>query len=231
MVRENSVHDFDLGALFLLGVFGTGHCLGMCGPLVLTLSTSEGAMVRHIIYHFGRVFTYVCMGIILGALGAGLAGAAGEGDLRSLDQMIRIQVACSLFAALFLLGFGLMRVGILPEPSFMSIASPVKFPGFKRILDGAVRDKKWLHTFVFGAMMGFLPCGLSYAAFARALPSGGAFAGGLLVLAFGLGTVPGLLFFGTTAAVFARAHRRLWDLISGAIMIGMAVSLVVNVAL
>jgi len=80
-------------------------------------------------------------------------------------------------------------------------------------------------VFLFGLMMGFLPCGLSYAAFARALASGGFLEGGLLLLCFGLGTVPGLFLVGTGASGFVRRYRQYSDLLSGMLMIGIAVSL------
>jgi sulfite exporter TauE/SafE len=74
-------------------------------------------------------------------------------------------------------------------------------------------------------MMGFLPCGLSYAAFARALAAGGVSEGGALLLCFGLGTVPGLFVVGTGASGFVRRYRQYSDLLSGMLMIGIAVSL------
>ena len=78
---------------------------------------------------------------------------------------------------------------------------------------------------LLGMLMGFLPCGLSFAAFARALPSGSAWAGGTLLLAFGLGTLPGLLALGLGASGLLRRHRKHSDLLAGLLMIYMAVSL------
>ena len=73
-----------------------------------------------------------------------------------------------------------------------------------------------------GMLLGLLPCGLSYAAFARTVPSGGAAPGAMLAGAFGVGTVPGLLIVGTAASEVARRHARLFDLLSGLMLIGMA---------
>ncbi|NNL78010.1 MAG: sulfite exporter TauE/SafE family protein, partial [Desulfobacterales bacterium] len=73
-----------------------------------------------------------------------------------------------------------------------------------------------------------LPCGLSFAAFSRALAASGPLEGGLFLLAFGIGTLPGLLLLGTGASAIARRYRRHFDLFSGMLMIGMAVSLMVD---
>ncbi len=73
-----------------------------------------------------------------------------------------------------------------------------------------------------GMMMGLLPCGLSFAAFTRALPSGSPFTGAALVFAFALGTVPGLLLLGTGAAGIIRRYQSHSDILAGLLMIYMA---------
>ena len=87
-----------------------------------------------------------------------------------------------------------------------------------------------LDLFLMGLVLGGLPCGLSYAAFAKALATGDVSAGLATTLAFGLGTLPGLLAIGAGAAVLMRRFRRQADMLAGLIMIGMAVVLLVHVA-
>jgi hypothetical protein len=176
------------------------------------------------------MITYAAIGALIGGLGAGISFLAGESDLSPLSSIARIQVVFSIAAALFMLAFGLFRLQFLPEPAWMSIASPLKIPGFRRILRAAVDQRSDSHIFLLGLMLGFLPCGLSYAAFARALPSGGAAAGGALAAAFALGTLPGLLLIGTCATRITAIRRRIMDILSGVIMIGMAASLLVDAA-
>jgi uncharacterized protein len=79
--------------------------------------------------------------------------------------------------------------------------------------------------FLIGLMMGLLPCGLSFAAFARALATRSSLEGGLLLLAFALGTLPGLLLIGTGASGIFRKYRKHSEILSGILMIGMAFSL------
>ena len=222
--------------MLALGLLGTGHCVGMCGPLVLALPGSTGRVAPHLAYHLGRCATYVAVGALLGGLGAGAVslagdgGAAGGGDA-GMATVARVQVALSLFAALFLLAFGLVRLGVIPEPRFMEGASPSRLPGFARVVGRAARSRSALASLPAGLALGLLPCGLSYAAFARAFAAGGAAEGALLVAAFAAGTVPGLLAVGTVASGFARRHRKLSDLLSGVVMIGMAASLGVDALL
>lgn len=217
----------DLYALFLLGILGTGHCVGMCGPLVFAFPARSGRMSAHLFYHLGRIGTYTAVGGTMGALGLGLSQLAGRSGLDPLAWIARLQVGFSLLAAAFLLVFGLSRLEIIREPAWMSFAAPEKIPGFGRILHSAGGGRSGM--LVLGMVLGFLPCGLSFAAFARALPAGGFLPGALMTLAFGLGTLPGLLLLGTGASGLARRYRRHSDILSGMVMIAMAASLAADV--
>ena len=219
--------DLDLLSLFLLGLLGTGHCLGMCGPLVLAIPGATGRFLPHLYYHLGRITTYTALGLLFGAIGAGLAQLGGESE-GALATVTRIQFGLSLFAAIFLFVFGLNRIGLLPEPRWMRGISPAKIPGFGKALRSATSRGNSLAILVTGILLGFLPCGLSYAAFARALPAGGALEGAALTGVFALGTLPGLLLLGTAASGFARRYRAASDIISGVLMIGMAALLGVD---
>jgi hypothetical protein len=215
----------DLYALFLLGILGTGHCVGMCGPLVFAFPGCTGRISAHLFYHLGRIGTYTAVGGAMGAVGLGLSQLAGRSGLDPLAWIARLQVGFSLLAAGFLLVFGLARLEIIREPAWMSLAAPDKIPGFGRVLRSAGGDRNAGGMLVLGMALGFLPCGLSFAAFARALPAGGFLAGALMTLAFGLGTLPGLLLLGTGASGLARRYRRHSDILSGMVMIAMAASL------
>lgn len=217
----------DVVSMVLLGVLGTGHCLGMCGPLVLALPGSSKGLVVHISYHLGRVTTYVLLGGLLAGLGAWLRDMAGSGD-DPLGTVARLQVIISLVSALLLLALGLVRLGIVREPAILSVATPSKVPGFRSIQERAIGGGSPVFVFMLGLLLGLLPCGLSYAAFARVLSASDALDGAMLVAAFGLGTVPGLLILGTGGAALARRHRRLADLLAGVLLIGMAISIGVD---
>lgn len=211
----------DLYSLFLLGLVGTGHCIGMCGPLVFAFPARMGTFAAHLLYHLGRIGTYTAVGGLLGLLGSGLAhmGTAGS---PALDRLSLIQVCFALAAALFLLFFGISRLGLLREPGWMSLAEPSRIPGYGKIVTAVRQDKRPWAIFVLGLIMGFLPCGLSFGAFARALPTTSAVTGAAMLLAFGLGTLPGLLLLGTGASGIFQRYRRASDILAGLLMIAMA---------
>ena len=70
------MNELTFFSMFMLGILGTGHCLGMCGPLVIAFPARSGKLASHLYYHLGRIFTYVVIGSVMGGIGAGLAGIA-----------------------------------------------------------------------------------------------------------------------------------------------------------
>jgi len=211
--------------MFVLGLLGSGHCVGMCGPLVLAIPAPGGRLLPHFAYHAGRITTYGAVGAGLGALGSRLSQLPGGSGTAALERVHQIQAAVTFFAAVLLVAFGLMRLGALREPKWLREVSPGKIPGWSAAVRSAVRGRQLLHTLWLGLLMGLLPCGLSYAAFARALPAGSGPAGALLVVAFGVGTAPALIILGTAASGLARRTRRVSDLLSALLLIGMGTSL------
>jgi sulfite exporter TauE/SafE len=225
MVFWVDMNASQLSTLFMLGLLGSGHCIGMCGPLVVAFPARTGKFAAHLAYHGGRILTYVAVGMTMGSVGAGIAHLAALSGGNQLAWIARIQVVFSLLAAVFLLGFGLSRLGLLREPSWLSMATPGKIPGYHRVIQAAQSGGRLGSMFLVGILMGFLPCGLSFAAFARALPSGGLLAGAALLLAFGGGTLPGLLALGIGASGLLRRYQKHSDILAGLLMIYMAVSL------
>lgn len=210
----------ELAPLFLLGFLGSGHCIGMCGPLVVAFPGHSGRFSAHLFYHGGRVLTYVVIGAVMGALGGGWGILAGASMMpRSLALF---QVWLSLLVAVILLILGFFRLGLVREPGWLSITPPRTATDRRALFKGAQAGRPSA-LFFTGLLMGTLPCGLSYAAFVRALAAGGWGQGAIQTLAFGLGTLPSLLLVGTVAMGLMRRHRRLSDIIAGVVMVAMAV--------
>jgi len=220
--------DLTFFSMFMLGILGTGHCIGMCGPLVIAFPARSGRFTSHLYYHLGRILTYVVIGSVMGGIGVGLAEIATVAGGEYPVWAARIQMGVSFVAAVFLLVFGLARLGIISEPGWMAMASPDKIPGYRKLLKSAFSKKGSAEMLLLGMMMGFLPCGLSFAAFSRALPSGSPIHGAALVFAFALGTVPGLLLLGTGASGFARRYQSQSDILAGLLMTYMAAELAVK---
>jgi uncharacterized protein len=219
----------ELTALFMLGLLGTGHCIGMCGPLIVALPGQTGRFSAHLAYHAGRLITYTLIGALMGALGGGLIHLASVLGSDPMAWMARTQLGIGLLAGLFLLFFGLSRLGFVAEPDWLAVASPSSMPGWRGLMNRVADRRSNGDLFLMGLILGGLPCGLSYAAFAKALSAGGMLAGAAMALVFGLGTLPGLLAVGAGAAAFLRRYRRQADLLAGLIMLGMAAMLLVNV--
>lgn len=213
----------DLIGMFMLGLFGTGHCVGMCGPLIFAFPGRTGRFMSHVWYHLGRVATYVAVGAALGGVGALLTGLTG---LETKSDVAALQIWLRCFAAALLAALGLIRLGWMREPRWFDRLNPERLPGFKRALSGASDSRALAVFFPLGLLLGFLPCGLSYGAFAQALGTGSAARGAVLVLAFAAGTVPGLLLLGTGASAIVRRYRRSSDVIAGVLMLVMAAMLV-----
>ncbi len=182
----------EFSIVFALGLAGSLHCLGMCGPIVLAYSVGLRGpkFAAHAAYNAGRILTYMALGAVAGVAGRGigllghLAGLASGARIFAGTAMILAGVA-----SLAHIGWG----GGFRLPLAPLLASP------------AIRAK-----FGLGLAMGFLPCGLIYAALLKALESGTAGGGALTMLAFGLGTA-GALFATGAASSFAGARFRRWS--------------------
>jgi hypothetical protein len=81
--------------MFLLGILGTGHCIGMGGPLVIAFPARSGRFASHLYYHLGRILTYVVIGSVMGGIGAGLAEIAVVTGGNYPVWVARIQIGVS----------------------------------------------------------------------------------------------------------------------------------------
>jgi sulfite exporter TauE/SafE len=221
--------DYDVVAMIALGLTGTGHCLGMCGPLVVAIPGPKGQWSAHLAYHAGRLITYTLIGMVLGALSAGFVRLTSSATQDPMIWITRLQMLITAAAALFLVVLGAQRLGLIREPRWMAVAQLNSIPGVGNALSRMLHNRDLGSIFILGLALGLLPCGLSYAAFTRALASSDMVNGGLLTFCFGIGTLPGLLLLGTGAGALWRRHRMASDIISGLIMIAMGVSLIVRI--
>ncbi len=173
----------------LLGLFGSLHCAGMCGPIVmaLPLQTTEKWMValQAGIYHIGRIFTYSLMGAIVGTMGWGISLIGYQKILSITLGALLILSAC----------FTIKSPTQLFNWSFFN-----RFiTSVQKRLGKSLRIAGPLSAFKIGMLNGVLPCGLVYVALAGTVTYTSPQAGALHMLAFGTGTLPmmfGLMFFG-----------------------------------
>jgi sulfite exporter TauE/SafE len=201
-------------AVFLIGLLGGVHCIGMCGGIVgaLTLQTPRRsrAWSMHLAYSTGRIVSYAAAGAIMGLIG-------GAGLM--FNHVLPVQMLFYVLANLMLVGLGLYLAGLAGELVRLESLGAWLWrhvqPYSVRFLPADTVTK----AFVLGTLWGWLPCGLVYSVLATALVSGSAASGAGVMLAFGLGTLPNLLLAGM---VFKRlreitANRRL-RLVAGALV-------------
>ena len=200
-------------ALFLVGLLGGTHCVGMCGGIVGALSL--GAPARwsmHLAYNAGRILSY-------GVAGA-LAGALGAASL-ALDGPAPVRLTLYLLANLMLVALGLYLLGVTRALAFTERAGQHLWRHIQPLTRRFVPAKTVAQAFPLGVLWGWLPCGLVYSALATALTAGSAERGALLMLSFGLGTLPNLLLAGILLARLNEFVRRpAVRIVSGLLVLG-----------
>ena len=172
-----------LWSAFLIGLFGSFHCIGMCGPIAIALPIQQDNILAlvsgRIFYNVGRALTYAAIGLVFGLLGQGLS-------LAGFQQSVSI-VAGVLILLMVLLPSGFTQKLYLLKPAY-------GFTNFlKRKFGILFKRKSVLSVFLIGLLNGFLPCGLVYIAVAGAIASGGYLEGALYMFVFGLGNLPIML--------------------------------------
>lgn len=169
-----------LWTAFTIGLLGSLHCVGMCGPIALSLPYQGSQRVyaagNVLLYNLGRVATYSLLGIIIGMVGRGffLAG---------------FQSYMSIGLGLLLLAIALFSINVesrlLQIPLMQGLNAWVK-----KQLGKLLRQRGPGRLFLIGLLNGLLPCGLVYMAIAGALAAGSIFDSALYMSLFGIGTIP-----------------------------------------
>lgn len=188
--------------LLTTGFFtGLSHCAGMCGSLVSAFSVQQKQMKGSVtgpllLYQCGRISTYVLIGLIMAAIGSSLQMAAlGQGW----------QVGLSVFVGMMMLAIGLRLMGVFPGVRWLESAVLAKWVGERiRQLLTSVHPAA---PYGLGMANGMLPCGPVYAMALLAATSESPMRGGLIMLFFGLGTLPAMLGMGFVFAKLSVALR------------------------
>ena len=165
---------------FILGLLGSFHCVGMCGPIAFMLpvdrTNSTKKVFQIILYHIGRLISYSLIGLVFGLLGKGIY-------IFGYQQQLSIVIGVLMIITV-LIPYNTFNKYNFSKPLFRLISK------IKSAL-GKELKKKSLDTFLtIGFLNGFLPCGLVYMAVFAAIASGSMLQGVLYMLAFGIGTIP-----------------------------------------
>ncbi|UJF34938.1 sulfite exporter TauE/SafE family protein [Paenibacillus hexagrammi] len=177
------------------GLMGAPHCIGMCGGTMssLTMEARSSAMVTILAYNSGRVATYTLLGVVMGGAGS-FVDVAGE--------LAGLQGLASLLGGIFIL-LWTYRKYTIPIAEW----GPHRIPGIRSQLIKLKASPSFWATFVTGILMGFIPCGLTYAMEINAVASASYLNGGLIMLVFGLSTLPALALTGALAGMMKHKLR------------------------
>ena len=223
--------SIELVAPFLIGLLGSLHCLGMCGPLVMAYSlniknpqpqignlnpSSWGKEVfHHLAFHSGRIITYG----VLGALATGLLAIVG------LNFYLNIRGGLLLGGGALMTLLGLVFLKVFPLPTFLTRDS---MP-FQSLWDGLL-PSLWqrpgsISKIAIGAACGLLPCSLTSSMLIKAAITENVAQGAMTMLAFGLGTVPALLTVGISASLLTLRTRIIGERVAALSVIAMGLFL------
>ena len=192
-----STGGFDYSLAFIAGFLGSGHCLGMCGALVsgyFMKSSANRSYLPYLLYQMARISVYTTVGFLAAALGVVLVSSGIFGKIQSILQMF-------IGGVVIILALGIL--GWLP------------FQGSIRLLPMSLLRKGYANSrtrgpivgsLLAGLLNGLMPCPLTFAMAVKATTAPTIQEGGLLMLTFGAGTLPMMLFvslaFGKMSAHF-----------------------------
>ncbi len=173
----------------ILGILGSFHCVGMCGPIAFMLPVSRDNQLKKFLqiflYHFGRLLAYSIIGLAFGLVGKSL-------NLFGIQQQLSIGIGVLMILVILMPSRQFQKFN-LSQPLYRLIGK------IKTSLGAALKRKTPDTFFTIGFLNGFLPCGLVYMAVFGAIAAGSLFNGSLYMLLFGLGTIPLM----TTAVYFS----------------------------
>ncbi len=211
-------------AALLVGLLGGVHCVGMCGGIVGALTFGLPAEVRQspvrvfpylVAYNMARITAYVLAGALMGGLGWLAAG---------LVAMHAAQLVLQVIAGGFMVLLGLYLAGWWAGLARVERAGGVLWRKIEPFARTLLPVKSPRHAVMLGFVWGWLPCGLVYSVLIWALASGSPTQGALLLLGFGLGTLPNLMLMGVFAAQLARFLRQAWvRALAGTLVIGLGI--------
>lgn len=208
-------------SVFLIGLLGGVHCIGMCGGIVGALSVSLPGSPqrpdwrRQFAYNAGRIACYVLLGTLVGLIGSASM---------LFNRILPVQLALYVVANLMLVAMGIYLMGFTQVLARVEQGGQLLWRRVQPFTRSFMPVRSWPQALPAGFLWGFVPCGMTYSVLSLALVSGSAARGGLLMLAFGAGTLPNLLLAGILLARYRDfVRRRAFRSIAGLLVAGFGV--------
>lgn len=170
----------------LIGSFG--HCIGMCGGFVVAYSSridekSSNKFFFHVVYNLGRISSYAFVGGIFGLIGRAFAFTS------------KTQGVLYFAVGAFMVLMGLSLMGKIKFLTYIE-SSFISKPFFKKIYSSLLKSKGFFSFYLLGALNGLVPCGLVYFFATSAAASASFFWGAIIMIIFGISTMPAMMGFG-----------------------------------
>jgi hypothetical protein len=183
--------EFSLVAVFIVGLLGGVHCLGMCGSIVGIFTTQlpkdRARWPFHLAYSSGRIASYTVAGALVGTVGqAGLL----------MRDAVPVQHLLFALSSLMLVMLGLYLAGLWGAVRRLENLGSGLWKRLQPYTTKLLPVNTVPRALALGGLWGWLPCGLVYSVLVTSLASGSTAQGGLIMAAFGLGTLPNLLAIG-----------------------------------
>lgn len=182
----NAAGGFDYTLAFTAGFLGSGHCLGMCGALVSGYFMNAGvnrSYWPYLMYQLSRISVYTCVGFTAAALGVVLVSSGLMGKFQSFLQM---------FIGVVVIVLALGIIGILPLQGSIRLL-PINWLR-KGYASARTTKAPLVGAMLAGFLNGLMPCPLTFAMAVKATTASSITEGGLIMLTFGAGTLPMMLF-------------------------------------
>ena len=207
---------FEIG--FLMGLLGSVHCIGMCGPLMMALpishKTSFQKIVALFLYHVGKILSYSILGILLGLFGSQFPVF---GFQRNISIVLGVTM---LLYVLYVFVLKPRHIQWWPLSSVYNL--------IVQKLSKLFKSNSIFSFLMIGMLNGLLPCGMIYLALSSSLATQNILHGGLLMAFFGLGTVPALMMVAIGGQYMGFAFRRKIQKILPVLIFGMGVLLILR---
>jgi sulfite exporter TauE/SafE len=190
------IAEFSYAAAFMVGLLGSGHCLGMCGGLVSAFFMKLGAkgVSPYLAYHGARISIYALVGLVAASIGAVIVASGGVGLAQGVLQIV---------AGVVVILLGLDLLGVSPIRNAYGFA-PLAW--LRRQFATATQKGPVVGAMIGGAINGLMPCSMTMAMAVQATTAPSPPEGALLMLAFGAGTLPSML---SASFLFGRLGPRL----------------------
>ena len=192
-----------LSAAFITGLLGSAHCFGMCGGISglfavnASVVTSRKQFSKAVAYNLGRVLTYAFLGVIVAVVGR-----------TAVDQIPKLAAPIRLASGLLIILVGLQVAFGWRILAFVETAGAKLWHKVAPAAKGLVPVETLVQALGLGLIWGLLPCGLVYSVLMIAATSADPLAGGLTMIAFGVGTMPAMVLTGLGAARVSEVMRR-----------------------